>query len=201
MARFDKADDALQAIKHIQNEFSAINAVRANNNTGEIKFGSGLSAGKVLLANFGSQHKIDRTIIGDVVNRASRIEGLTKKFKVEVLFDETIHSLVSDRSFIRFIGSSKVQGRENTVDLYEYYGHNSEAVRAIKSSTSIFISKIWELINTDQLSSKKINEEIAKMTISKNLEEITTCDPVLLSTIEYSKNLLNRNGQEYKEVS
>jgi len=40
----------------------------------------GLSTGKVILGNIGSQSKIEYTAIGDIVNMAARLQGTTKKF-------------------------------------------------------------------------------------------------------------------------
>jgi hypothetical protein len=78
---------------------------------------------------------MDRTIIGDVVNISSRIESLTKIYKVDFLVDEAFYSQLSDTRFFRLIAIESLSGREGSSKVYEYYGHVRDDVIAFKDST------------------------------------------------------------------
>jgi class 3 adenylate cyclase/HAMP domain-containing protein len=87
-------DDALQAV------LSALDMIRILEgfndqqrrlNKPEFRIGIGINYGEVTVGNIGSERKMDYTVIGDPVNLASRLEGLTKTYGAEILISEKLY--------------------------------------------------------------------------------------------------------------
>ncbi|CAN5767202.1 adenylate/guanylate cyclase domain-containing protein [soil metagenome] len=75
---------ALAAARRLIDDVEAANEARAAGGAEPLRFGVGLHVGPVTFGNVGTEDRLDFTVIGSAVNRASRLEGLTKELHVPV---------------------------------------------------------------------------------------------------------------------
>lgn len=164
MCNFNDTNKCMAACQKIRTTLSMMNKERVSNNLYPIKFGTGLSAGKVINTNLGSKNiKLDRTILGNVVNQSAKIESLTKLYEVDVLLDQSIFDKISNKNFIRWVGREKVGGKSEFTDLYEYYGHNADEVIKLKNSSLLVLENIkqgYQKDNVDPVLLQQIHEAI-----------------------------------------
>jgi adenylate cyclase len=76
---------ALSAARRLMSDIEAANEARAAGGRDPVRFGIGLHVGEVTFGNVGTEDRLDFTVIGPAVNRAARLESLTKELKVPVL--------------------------------------------------------------------------------------------------------------------
>jgi len=77
------AKAALQSIEGIANALVTFNETLKKEGQGPVKIGIGAHLGDVVLGEIGAQGQAPRTLIGDAVNTASRLEGVTKEHQVQ----------------------------------------------------------------------------------------------------------------------
>ncbi|MDD1419910.1 hypothetical protein MEO40_12365 [Dolichospermum sp. ST_sed1] len=157
MCNFSDPNKAMLACGAIRNKLSEMTKERVSKNLQPIRFGTGLSTGKVINTNLGSKNiKLDRTILGNVVNQAAKIESLTKSYAVDVLLDQSIYSLLSKKENLRWVGLEKVGGKKEYTNLYEYFGHHSEEVIRCKLNSAEALQEIYQRLNSGDYSPKNL---------------------------------------------
>jgi adenylate cyclase len=111
------------AIKQIE-RLEEINTYIFSHYQVNIAIGIGLHTGLITAGDMGSEGRSDYTIIGDNVNLASRIEGLTRVYDVEILISEDTYRQLKKSYTIRLIDIVEVKGKSKAIKVYQVITNN-----------------------------------------------------------------------------
>ncbi len=84
-----------------------------------IDIGVGINSGDMIVGNMGAEgKKMDFTVIGDNVNLAARVEGLTRQHNCHIIITEFTHAKVKDVVQTQELGAVTVKGKQKPVVMY-----------------------------------------------------------------------------------
>jgi adenylate cyclase len=118
-------------------ELRKLNERRRDEGKPAFKARIGINTADVLLGNLGTRERFAYTAIGDGVNLASRIEGLSKLYGTEILVSEPSRKAAGDSFEWRMVDRIAVVGRRQTTVLYEPLGPTGKVESALLQSRDI----------------------------------------------------------------
>jgi adenylate cyclase len=120
-APFDQPDHARRAAATAIAMREALAEMNASHAFGkaDLKIGVGINTGDMVVGNIGGHQRFDYTVIGDNVNLASRVEGLTKEYGVEILLTEATAIEAGSEILSRRLDLVVVKGKTEPVAVYE----------------------------------------------------------------------------------
>jgi class 3 adenylate cyclase len=142
--------DAFAAAVAMQAEVRAYNLERARKGRTLVAVGIGLHTGPLMLGVIGDQDRLEASLISDTVNTASRMEGLTKEFRVGIAASESTVNALNDveRGGTRLVGNVRVKGKSQPVRVYDCFAGDSAETVALKRATTAELARgleAWQM--------------------------------------------------------
>jgi adenylate cyclase len=138
MALFSgNASNAIHAAIEMQQKLDHINQLRLERGQVELAMGVGIHTGSCMLGTIGEAQRMDGTVISDAVNLSARLQNLTRQFDNRILISGEAyeHAMAPEGFYVRNIGSFKVKGRLESVDVIEIINADPPAIWKQKRST------------------------------------------------------------------
>ena len=145
----DHAMSAVLTAFDMRVQLEVFNQSLASKGTTPLNMGVGINTGDVILGNIGSEKKLDYTIIGDNVNLASRMEGLTKQYGSPILITESTYDQVKSSIPCRIIDIVRVVGKKQGIRIYEPLDirrgdHSDDMVSLSDEGFNHYLNRDWD---------------------------------------------------------
>lgn len=186
MAAFKTPDDSVVSAIEMRRELEELNISELPDffsNSSEFKRlnnGIGINYGTAVVGNIGSNSKMDYTLIGDIVNTASRLESLTKYYGVGILISEDLKNHLKIQHQIRPIDLAIVKGKKQPITIYEVYDYEDKKTIKMKNAIQDFLDKAFDFyIKGEFEKSQRIYEFLIKKVGPHKYKRNLCADPVL----------------------
>lgn len=86
-----------------------------------VSVGIGINTGDAMLCALGEKERLEASVVSDAINTASRIEGLNKFYKTQLLISESVYQQLTDpdKYLIRLVDKVRLKGKTVGTRIYE----------------------------------------------------------------------------------
>ena len=131
------ARNGVLAALEMQQRLKELQPYFTSRNWPPIAIGVGLNSGRMSVGNMGSRVRLAYTVMGDAVNVASRLEGLTREYGTDIIVGEDTCAAVSGIVF-REIDRVRVKGKDTAIGIFEPLGPEGELSGPVLDQLQLF---------------------------------------------------------------
>lgn len=131
------ARNAVLAALGMQSDAKALNERFKARGWPTFKIGVGVNSGVMRVGDMGSKIRKAYTVMGDAVNIASRLEGITKQYGADIIIGDGTRKLISG-FVLREVDRVRVKGKDEPVTIYEPLGLEGQVDRARQDEIRIW---------------------------------------------------------------
>ncbi len=122
-------DDVKNSVLCALNMLEKLKEFNKSNSKGvTLDVGIGIATGNVISGNVGSSKRFEYTVIGDSVNLASRLEGLSKLYNLNIIICSSTYNKISEDFHCREIDTVFVKGKNMSTKIYNVIESKSKTL-------------------------------------------------------------------------
>ena len=159
------ARNAVLAALGMQAEAKSLNEKFKAKGWPTFKIGIGVNSGVMRVGDMGSQIRKAYTVMGDAVNIASRLEGITKQYGADIIIGEGTRKLITG-FVLREVDRVRVKGKDEPVVIYQPLGLEGQVDQAKLSEIKLWNQALklyrgqdWDMAELQMLNLQKGSED------------------------------------------
>ncbi|MFN2127814.1 MAG: adenylate/guanylate cyclase domain-containing protein, partial [Anaerolineales bacterium] len=127
----------------------------------------GINSGEMVAGNMGSETRFNYTVLGDSVNRASRLESVNKVYGTRIIIGENTYDRVQENFVTRPLDLIRVKGKNKPVRIYELLGfkddktsgQSNEMILEYKRGFKNYLLRDWDQAISNFAKALKLNTD------------------------------------------
>ncbi|HKA38899.1 MAG TPA: adenylate/guanylate cyclase domain-containing protein, partial [Burkholderiales bacterium] len=159
------AHNAVLAALGMQSEANSLNEKFKARGWPTFKIGIGVNSGVMRVGDMGSKIRKAYTVMGDAVNIASRLEGITKQYGADIIIGEGTRKLITG-FVLREVDRVRVKGKDEPVVIYQPLGLEGQVgqaklneIKLWNQALKLYRNQEWDMAELQMLNLQKGSED------------------------------------------